>query len=263
MRRAVVAVLLLLAACGGGDGRVIVAAGTTLVDSGLIDEVVTTYERGHPGVGISVVGDATARVLELGRRGAAGVLITHDPAREVAFVGEGKAARYEPLMTSRFVLVGPAEPAALLAGLTPEQAFARIAAEGWPFVARADGSGTAAAEAAIWKAAGIDPDLEPWYSATGLGMGETLQVADQREAFTLAEEGTFLGAAGVLSLVGADLIPDDLLRNPYHVILVAGSPAAAGDFVDWLLSAAGSAAIVAANQDLFGTQVFVVEDSSG
>ena len=259
MRRALAAALLVLVAgCGGGGTRVIVAAGTTLVDSGVLDEVVGDYEREHPGVNVSVVGDATARALDLGRHGAAEVLITHAPTAEAAFVAEGNAARYEPLMTSRFVLVGPPDRAALLSGLTPEEAFARIAGEGWEFVTRADGSGTEAAERSIWNVIGIDPSGELWYTATGLGMGDTLQVADQRGAFTLAEEGTFLSASPVLSLVSADLIASDRLVNPYHVTLVVGSSAEAEGFVDWLTSGEGGAAIVAANQARFGVQIFVV-----
>lgn len=250
--------LVLMVACGGGDVRVIVAAGTTLVDSGVIDEVVEVFEQGHPGVNVSVVGESTARVLDLGRRRAAEVLITHAPAAEATLVAEGDAARYEVLMESRFVLVGPSDRAALLSGDTPEQAFARIAAEGWAFVTRADGSGTEAAERAIWRATAIDPDTEPWYFATGLGMGDTLQVADQRGAFTLAEEGSFLAGASLLTVVAVATSPSSLMVNPYHVTLMRGASQEAGRFVEWLLSVEGRAAIAAANRHRFGSQVYVV-----
>jgi tungstate transport system substrate-binding protein len=257
MRRVVAAVsLIVLTACAGGAERVVLAAGTTLVDSGLIDEIAAAYEEMHPGIAISVVGDATAQVLELGRRGAAAVLITHDPASEVEFVSAGLAVRYELLATSRFVLLGPADRVEPLSGLGAAEAFARLAAGGGPFVGRGDGSGTAAAEAAIWSAAGIDPTGAGWYSVTGLGMGETLQVADQRGSFLLAEVGAYRAAADVLGLVAVSLTPDPLLANPYHATLVAGAPAAAEAFFGWLVSPEGRAAILAANERLFGEVLY-------
>lgn len=253
MRRALLA-LVLVAACGSPDGRVVVAAGTTVVDAGVLDDLAAVYEASHPGVEISIVGDATARVLALGRRGAAAVLITHDPDAEETFVAAAGAARHDLLMTSRFVLVGPASGVAALAGLSPEAAFAAIA--GRPFVGRGDGSGTAVAEARLWAAADVDPAGAAWYRQTGLGMGETLQVADQREAFTLAEEGAFRQASGTLGLVAADLADGPLLVNPYHLILVADASPAAAAFADWLLSDDGRDALRRVQITRFGVEVY-------
>ncbi|HLE38287.1 MAG TPA: substrate-binding domain-containing protein [Acidimicrobiia bacterium] len=250
------AALSLLAACTAGAERVVVGAGTTIVDSGLMDALAAAYEATHPGVEISVVGDATAPVLELGRRGAAAVLITHDPSSEAEFVAAGFAVRYEALVTSRFVLLGPPDRVLSFADLSAAEAFARIAAEGGPFVGRGDGSGTAVAEAAIWSAAGIDPTDAGWYAVTGLGMGETLQVADQRDSFLLAEVGAYRAAADVLGLVPVALGSDPLLVNPYHAILIAGAPDAAEGFFDWLLSPDGRAVLVAANERLFGEVLY-------
>jgi tungstate transport system substrate-binding protein len=114
---------------------VIVAAGTTLVDSGLIDELADRYEADHPEIELSVVDQSTARVLELGRRGGADLLMTHAPDLEAEFVGEGLAARYEPVLESRFVLVGPGD----LIGEMPSsigEAFQEIARRGETFVRR-------------------------------------------------------------------------------------------------------------------------------
>ncbi len=259
MRRRAAAVLLVLAAaCGPSGDRVLVAAGTTLVDSGLLDAVVADYEAENPGVEVSVVGEATAQVLELGRRGGADLLITHAPAAEQAFVDEGRAARVVELLQSRFALVGPPGRVSDLDGLDPGAAFAAIAGQGWDFVTRADGSGTHEREREVWDLAGVAPDGEPWYVATGQGMGLTLQVADQRGAFTLAEEGSFLAAGDVVTLAAVDLAPSNLLANPYRAIVVEGGEEqeAAGAFVDWLLSSDGRAAIERANEELFGREIY-------
>jgi tungstate transport system substrate-binding protein len=253
--RRLLALALILAACGS-EGRIILAVGTTLADSGVIAHVVTTYEETRR-VEISIVEDSTQRVLDLGGRGAAEVLITHDPEAEDAFVTAGLAESRTPFAVSDFVLVGPSPHATLLGGSTPSEAFARVARDGWSFVTRGDGSGTEAAERAIWAAAAIEPEGN-WYSATGLGMGPTLQVADQRDAFTLAERGSYLAASGVLSLSPVDLAPSDLLLNPYSVVLVTGASEEARAFVAWLLTPEGRDALRRANDEIFGEQVFRV-----
>ena len=251
-----VAASLLALSCGGSDERVIVAAGTTLVDSGILDELVVEFEASEPGVNVSVVARATAEVLELGARGAADVLITHAPAREAAFLAAHPEAVAAPLFSSRFLLVGPPEVAASLDGLSPQEAFTRIASSSMSFVTRADGSGTHERELALWAATGIEPS-GPWYRETGQGMGLSLQVADQTGALILVEEGSYLAAADRLSLVPVALTGQggSALDNPYTAIVVSGA-AGARSLVAWLTSAEGRAALARANLTAFGTSVF-------
>lgn len=251
------AAALALPACGGAS-RSIVAAGTTLVDSGLMDELSASYETTHPGDEISVVGRATREVLELGGRGAADLLVTHAPMLEQQFLAEHPEAIRREIFASRFLLVGPRSRAAQLDGLTITQALQHIATEGWQFVTRADGSGTYERETALWEASGVDPVGSPWYAETGLGMGPSLQVADQREAFILAEEGTFLVSSAVVALRRVDLSGDpSLLANRYAAILPEPNEVAKR-FLDWLESAAGRTALQAANEKIFGGEVFAV-----
>jgi tungstate transport system substrate-binding protein len=251
-----VAVVLALSACNGSV-RVVVAAGTTLVDSGLLGELVSRYEAQHDGVELSVVGESTAQVLELGRRGGADLLITHAPDLEAEFVAAGLAARYEPVVESRFVLAGPAQPSPPLPS-TVGEAFREIAGRGALFVSRSDGSGTHQKELELWNLAGVDPLGKSWYLETGQGMGLSLQVADQRDAFVLSELGAFLAAAPVLSLERIPLADDPVLLNPYQIIVVNESPAraAADAFAAWLGSAEGYEAIASANRDLFGEIIY-------
>ena len=250
----VLVLVLVPAACSGtAQQRVIVAAGTTLVDSGLLDAVADIFEVFHPDIELSVVGEATAQVLELGRRGGADVLITHAPDLEADFVGEGLAARYEAVLFSSFVIVGPPGGPA---GGTAVEVLTAIAARGGPFVSRADGSGTDEMERRLWLAAGIDPTGQPWYLETGQGMGLTLQVTDQRDGYTLSELGAFLAASGVLSLEVIEVT--EPLPNPYHLIVVEASDerAAGEEFLDWLIGPLGREALVQINEDLFGRIVY-------
>lgn len=251
-----IAVVLALSACGGPT-RVVVAAGTTLVDSGVIGAVVSGYEADHPEVELSVVGESTAQILELGRRGGADLLITHAPDLEAEFVGEGLAARYETVFESRFILAGPRGTSSGMPSGVAE-AFEEIARRGEMFVSRSDGSGTHQKELELWSLAGVDPVGMSWYLETGQGMGLTLQVADQRRAFVLTELGVFVAASPVLSLEIVPLTDDPVLANRYQVIVVKGSPAesAAAEFAVWLGSTEGRRAVISANQALFGEVLY-------
>lgn len=254
MRRVALALLLLATACsGGGQQRVIVAAGTTLVDSGLVNAVADRFEESHPHIQLSIVGEASARILDLGRRGGADVLITHAPDLEAKFVHDGLAARYERVLSSSFVLVGPADS---IPGAPVMTVLAEIAASNRPFVSRGDGSGTHQTELWLWEQAGVDPEGASWYLETGQGMGLTLQVADQRGAFALSELGAFLAASDTLTIepVDASGIP----RNPYHLTVVLDSPErrAGEEFLDWLVGPEGVRAVAEANRELFGQPIY-------
>ena len=254
MKWSLAVLLLTLTACsGGGQQRVIVAAGTTLVDSGLLDAVADIFEESHPDLELSVVGEASAQVLELGRRGGADVLITHAPALEEEFIRDGIAARYELVLSSSFVIVGPPDG---VSASTFAEVLTAIFDTGGPFISRADGSGTHEIERRLWAAAGIDPSDESWYLETGQGMGLTLQVADQRHGYTLSEFGTFLAASDTLSLEPIEV--GDAPSNPYHLIVVGTSPerAAGEEFLDWLIGPEGRRAIEQVNRDLFDRIVF-------
>ncbi len=256
MRRWLAVVLILAAGCGAGSERVIVAAGTTLVDSGLIDEVIAEYEALNPGVEVSVVAEPTALALELGRRGAADLLIVHAPDQEATFVEQGHGFASSPLVESRFVLVGPAEGLAAMGGPVTE-AFIAIASGGITFVSRGDLSGTHERELSLWAGLGIEPGSQEWYIESGQGMGQTLLIADQRSGFTLAERGAFLEAQGALSLVDY-LVTGDELANPYtaYVPTAASNRDGAVQLLEWLGSEEGTAVIESVNLRLFGEIVY-------
>lgn len=255
MRRLLVAALLLLTACGSSES-VLVAAGTTLVDPGFIEAVAEDFVE-ETGIDVDVLGESTARVLALARSGSVDVTITHSPDLEAEFEADGLASRSETIFASRFVVAGP--PGVRLSAQDAVGAFREIAAFGGPFVGRQDGSGTALVEAAVWEEAGVDGPAQDWYLSTGQGMGLTLQVASERSAFVLAELGTFLSTER-LDLVDSGVI-DPMLENPYRAMSVAASDSTgAVRFVEWLVSPQGRAAVDRANQEIFGTEVFVATD---
>ena len=254
MRMACLAALALIASACGGSEVVLVAAGTTLVDSGFIEVVADDFSA-QTGIDVDVIGEATAQVLALARSGSVDVTITHAPDLEAEFEADGLASRSATVFTSRFVIAGP--PNVRLGADDAPGAFREIADMQGPFVGREDGSGTALVEASIWRTAGVDGPSQDWYLSTGQGMGLTLQVASERSAFVLAELGTFL-STGRLLLVDTGIV-DARLENPYRAMSVAAvERTGPADFVDWLTSSEGRTSIERANRQVFqSTDVYL------
>ena len=236
----------MLTSCGGQE-RVIAGAGTSISDSGLMANLAASY-----GGDLSIVDGSSAELLRLGDKGAIDVAIVHEEAQELAFMAEHPSALRQAVFESDFLLVGPPDLVGLIDAQSAVAAFEEIVANGWTFVTRDDNSGTNARELAIWAQAGVTP-ADDAYVATGQGMGFTLQVADQRDAFTLVEAGAYVAARDTLTLEPVPLAPQDDLVNPYSAILIDES---ARPFFEWLTTPEAAAALIAANNALFGELVY-------
>jgi tungstate transport system substrate-binding protein len=239
-------VALPLAGCGDDDsgradtgtdkGRMILATTTSTQDSGLLDELVPSFED-ESGCSVKTVAVGSGEALELGEKGDADVLLVHSPEAEEEYMEGGHGASRKAVMHNDFIVVGPGgDPAGIKGTGSAAEAFTRIARAEAPFASRADESGTHTKELSLWDAAGIERKGS-WYVETGQGMGETLTIAGQKQAYTLSDRGTFL-ATDNLDL---DLLVEggDDLINPYHVIVVKGDDtgrACAEEFSDWIVS---------------------------
>lgn len=242
------------------QGTLVLATTTSTQDSGLLDTLVPDYEAGsHCRVKTVAVGSGEA--LALGADGNADVLLVHSPAAEQQFMAQGHGLARAAVMHNDFVLLGPKDdPAhaahAARAGDTAK-AFAAIAAAHAPFASRADQSGTNAKELTLWARAGIKP-TGGWYIRTGQGMGETLTIASQKQAYTLSDRGTYL-ATGNLDLRIISEGQQELF-NPYHVIVVRHSGTNVGcarQFAQWIVSAATQQEIGSFGVKQYGQRLFV------
>jgi tungstate transport system substrate-binding protein len=148
-----------------------------------------------------------------------------------------------------------------------------IAAAGAPFVSRGDQSGTNALELKLWKDAGLDPTGKAWYVVAGQGMGATLNIADEKDAYTISDRATYLAFRQRLRL-GILVEKDPALLNIYHVIQVNPqrhaevNTAGGRAFAAYLLSPVGQALIGAFGVDKYGQALFTpdagrAEDSLG
>lgn len=220
---------VLAAACGSDPGynedELILATTTSLNDSGLLDELVPIFED-EEDVKVKVIAVGTGAALRMGAEGNADVLLTHAPEAELELVDAGDVSSRTLIAYNDFVIVGPPDDPAEVAGLADvAAALTQIASAEAAFASRGDDSGTHKKELSLWSDAGLSPSIEDesWYLEVGQGMSATLTVANQRGAYTLTDRGTFLANSGVLD----GLIPlvegDPLLLNFYSVMEVDGS----------------------------------------
>ena len=253
--------LLLASACGSSDS-LILATTTSTFDSGLLDELMPLFEE-QTGFNVKVIAVGTGQALEMGRRGDADVLLVHAPAAEEQFVEEGYGVNRQLVMHNDFIIVGPAsDPAELRSVPDAMSALRAIQTLEQTFVSRGDDSGTNKLELSIWAELGYDPTGEGWYLESGQGMGATLQIANQREAYTITDRATYLALLDVLDL---EILHegDPSLLNIYHVMQVNPERSSnvqgesAGAFVDFMLSDEAQAIIAEFGVEKFGQPLFV------
>ena len=195
------------------------ATTTSTENSGLLAELLPRFTR-DTGIPVHVIAVGTGKALRLGRDGDVDVVLVHAPAAEKAFVEAGHGEKRYPVMHNDFVIVGPeADPAGLDEARNAADALSRIARRQALFVSRGDNSGTHKKELALWAEAGIEPG-GAWYREVGQGMGKVLQMADQLQAYTLTDRGTWLAYTGRLDLQIL-LEGDPALYNPYGIIAVS------------------------------------------
>ncbi len=199
--------------------EVLVATTTSLQDSGLLEEIVKLFESQYR-CKVKIIAVGTGQALELGKRGEVDIVITHDPENEKKLVEEGFFVNYTPFIYNYFVLLGPKEdPANVSSSKTIIEAFQKIAQTNSLFVSRGDNSGTHKKELKIWNEAGIEPTKKDWYIESGSGMGQTLLIANEKLAYTLSDNGTFLAFKDKLQI--EILFKDnERLLNIYHMMLV-------------------------------------------
>jgi tungstate transport system substrate-binding protein len=215
----IAAALLLGAGCTSTPLKSITVATTTSTrDTGLLDELLPVF-RTKTGIEVRVVAVGTGQALEIGRRGDADVILTHDPVGEERFVAEGFGTTRTEVMSNDFVLVGPPDdPGGVGGAKSAVDAFRRVMDKQAVFVSRGDESGTHQKEKATWALAGIDPAGD-WYVRSGQGMGAVLRMADEKRGYALSDRGTFLAQRDKLSLT-ALCADDPAWVNRYAVIPV-------------------------------------------
>ena len=251
--------------------KLVIATTTSLYDTGLLAYLQPKFESQY-NVKLAITSQGSGKAIQIATNGDADVLLVHSPAAELAFMQTGKGLNRRSFASNYFIIVGPPADPAGITNMTPENAFTTLLLKGTNktanvyFVSRGDGSGTQTAEQNIWKSAGYNYTVNVeksglWYIEAGKGMGETLQMASDKGAYTLTDEGTFLAYKSNLTLVplvtkGASLL------NIYSVMAVYNDKQPvekiqmANNFINFLISPQTQADIGAYGVDKYGKSLF-------
>lgn len=198
---------------------VILATTTSTQDSGLLDVLQPEFEK-KTGYKLKVIAVGTGAALRMGEKGEADVLLVHAPKSEKPLVDSGVVVNYSLVMHNDFILVGPeSDPAGVKHAKTTAEAMKKIFDKGAIFVSRGDDSGTHKKELGLWQEAKLKPKGQKWYQESGSGMGATLNIASEKQGYTLTDRATYLSQKDKVKLAILKQ-GDKSLLNIYHVMNV-------------------------------------------
>lgn len=229
---------------------IIVQSTTSTQNSGLFDAILPQFTEAS-GIDVRVVAVGTGQAIKNATNGDGDVLLVHAKTSEEAFVAEGFGLQRFDVMYNDFLIVGPHNDPANIAGTNDiVAALQRIAESKAAFASRGDDSGTHKAELRLWRAANVDAQAfsGDWYRETGSGMGATLNVGTGMGAYVMTDRATWI-AFGNKGNYQIAVQGDERLFNQYGVMLVNPEKhnnvkAAAGQmFIDWLIGTEGQKAI--------------------
>jgi tungstate transport system substrate-binding protein len=241
--------------------NLILATTTSTQDSGLLDVLIPIFEK-QTGYFVKTISVGSGQAMAMGKRGEADVLLVHSPEQEKEFMAKKEGVNRKIVMHNDYIIIGPqSDPAGVKKAKTAIEAFKSISKSGSLFLSRGDNSGTHSTEKGLWKKCGIRQEGQKWYQQTGLGMGQTINVAAEKLGYTLADRGTYLVFKKKTNLVILSEGDKDLF-NIYHVIEVNSAKwpkvnsAAAKAFSDFIVSKEIQDIIKTFGTDKFGSPLF-------
>ena len=244
-------------------GTLMMATTTSTADTGILGMLVEEFYA-DTRISLEYTSVGTGEALAIGRNGDVDIVFVHARASEELFVEGGYGVERVPVMFNDFVVIGPDNIVELSDDV--EQLFSVIHLLEMPFVSRGDDSGTHQMELAIWERIGIDPSTNPNYMDAGQGMGATIMMADEMNAFTLADRGTWLRQSRTADIEISLIIigkGDPALFNQYGIIAVNPEVhpevniEAANAFIDWIISDRVQGLIAEFGAADFGEPLFV------
>jgi tungstate transport system substrate-binding protein len=205
----VIIIVLVIAVAGGAYGylmlsapprtRLIISTTTSLYETGFLDYLKTNFEAKYPDMNISFISQGTGLAIQTAMRGDADMILVHAPGSEYVFLNASYGVNRKVLAYNFFIIVGPSQDPAGVTGKSVTDALKQIRAAGLngtaTWVSRGDNSGTYSKEVSLWKSIGLDVKqlrTEKWYLEAGSGMTATLQLANEKRAYTLSDMGTYL-----------------------------------------------------------------------
>ncbi|MFV0333811.1 MAG: substrate-binding domain-containing protein [Tropicimonas sp.] len=208
MRKILLAAVAALLSTGAALAEEMKMAVTTSFENSGLAEVLLPEIARDLDIGLQLLVVGTGQAIRLGEAGDVDAILVHSRAAEEAFVASGNGTHRTEIMYNDFVLIGPSDdPAGIAGAASATEALSAIAQAGAPFASRGDDSGTHKMELALWQAAGIGEAARDvgWYKETGSGMGATLNTASGLNAYVMSDRASWLkfGNKGDLTLLFA------------------------------------------------------------
>jgi len=245
-----------------GEKALILATTTSVENSGLLSYILPYFEK-KTGIKVKVVARGTGAAIKMGKRGDADVVFVHAKELELQAVKEGWFVNRKEVCYNDFIIVGPLnDPAKVKFAKKVTSAFKKIAKAKALFISRGDNSGTHLKELKTWKLANINPKGQSWYLETGQGMEKTLFMANEKDAYTLTDRGTWLAVRARLKYLTILFEGDPFLFNQYSIMAVNPKKhphvnyKEAMKFINWITSIEGQK-LIGSFRDKFGNQLFI------
>jgi tungstate transport system substrate-binding protein len=243
-------------------GILLMSTTTSTQDTGLLDYLAPIFLE-DTGWNLQWTAVGTGQALKMGQDGDVDIVLCHAKTSEVDFVEKGYGVKRYPVMFNDFVVVGPSKP--IEATQDIQTVFTQINSQKLSFISRGDDSGTDKAEKAIWAALKIDPKINENYMKSGQGMGDTIIMANEKNAYCFTDRGTWLKIKKDSTVnIDLDIVceGDTLLKNQYGVIAVNPQKypkvnnQAANDFINWICSDRVQKIIAQYGADKYGQALF-------
>lgn len=237
-------VSILVASNLNADESLMMATTTSTDNTGLLDYLAPKFKK-DTGITLKWVATGTGKALKMGSNCDVDILFVHAPASEKKFVGTGYGVNRNQVMYNDFVIVGPKSDPAKVNGLKPSEALSKIKSQKSFFFSRGDNSGTNKKELSLWKQAmNSTPDKQAWYIQTGQGMLRTINMASEKEGYTMTDRGTwikYMSQKGDKSTMKIVVEGDKTLFNQYSVVSINKEkcknvkPQLAKKFSNWIV----------------------------
>ncbi|MBG0790091.1 MAG: extracellular solute-binding protein [Desulfovibrionaceae bacterium] len=270
MKRITICILALIlavamAAPAFAGKTLMMATTTSTANTGLLDELIVPQYMKDTGVEIKFVAVGTGKALKMAENCDVDVVLVHAPASEKAYMDKGVLIDRKELMYNDFVIIGPESDPAGVKGMQVAEALKTIAEKRAVFASRGDNSGTHKKELSLWKAANMaTPEKDAWYVQTGQGMLPTINIANEKNGYTMTDRGTYIKYAdtrGGNPPLKVLVEGDKVLFNQYSALAVNPDKCPkvqydlAKQFIDWMATPATQKAI--GEFKLLGKKLFI------
>ncbi len=221
------------------DKHITIASTTSTHDTGLLEYINKEFEKKYK-IKVRALSLGTGQAIKVAMDGNVEILLVHHKKSELEFMNKGYGTLRYDLMYNDFVLIGPKIDNKTCSSI--ENKMIEIKKSKLLFVSRGDESGTHKKEKELWELSNINiPFKENWYLSVGQGMGSTLLIANQKNAYTLSDRSTWIAfnKKENLQIVCENLPP---LFNQYGIILVSNkinnnlNIEEAKKYIDWITS---------------------------